>query len=141
MYLQQILNISGDSILEEYSYSAGMLIIVLTVGELDKKLRISINTGELHFNNFYLSKKEVLYKTCRIEIAELANILQLKNGIYTPSDSFGKFMNEARKNYNLAYGKKSSEVKYLFSLVGYSNLISCVFEDQDCIVVEEYQKN
>ncbi len=106
--------------------------------ELDKKLIISLKTGDLYFNNFYLSQKEILYKTCRIEIAELTNILQLENGIYTPSDSFGKFMNEARKNYNLAYGKKSSEVKYLFSLVGYSNLISCVFEDHECIAVKEY---
>lgn len=132
--LSKIINSSGDSLLEKYSYSEGVLIVYLDLPELDKKVRVRIRTDSLSFNNYYFDeKKEYLYRTCRIEFQELSNILSLENGIYVPSKEFGKLMNETRLRLNLAYGKKSSEVKYIFSLVGYDRLITCTVSDLACI--------
>ncbi len=104
--LDKILYNSGDSILENYHYSDGILVIDLDLTEHDKKVRVSIKTDNLSFNNYYyVEKKESLYRTCRIEFQELLNILSIENGIYVPSKDFGRLMGETRLKVNLAYGK------------------------------------
>lgn len=133
---EKIIQNSGDSILEKYCYLDGVLTIDLDLPELDKKVKIRIRTDSLLFNNYYLEKKEDLYRTCRLEFQELLNILSIENCIYVPSNDFGKLMNETRLSYNLAYGKKTSEVKYLFSLTGYNRLVSCVVANLACLSIE-----
>lgn len=137
MELEYIIRNNGELNLENYIYSGGTLEIDLDLTELDKKITIKIKTNNLSFNNYYIDKKEELYKTCRIEIKELVNNLSIENGIYIPSSNFGKLMNETRSNYNLAYGKKSTELKFIFSLVGYDNLISCLLTDLNKITITE----
>ncbi|WP_299183606.1 hypothetical protein [uncultured Chryseobacterium sp.] len=134
--LDKIIYNSGDSILEKYSYSDGILAIDLNLTELEKKVKIRIRTDNLSFNDYYVNKKEDLYRTCRIEFQELLNILSLENSIYVPSKDFGRLMRETRLRLNLAYGKKSSEIKYIFSLVGYDRLITCTVSDLACIHIE-----
>lgn len=131
--LDKIIHNSGDSILDKYSYSDGILTIDLDLTELDKKVKIRIRTDSLSFNDYYVNKTEDLYRTCRIEFQELLNILSLENSIYVPSKDFGRLMSETRLRLNLAYGKKSSEIKYIFSLVGYDRLITCTVSDLACI--------
>lgn len=126
---------SGDSILENYNYSKGALTISLKLDELNEKISLKIKTDELSFNNYFLDKTEDLYKTCRVEILELSNILSMENGIYIPSSDFGKLMNEKKLDYHLAYGEKQSTCKFIFSLVGYERLVSCLISDLDSIVV------
>ena len=136
--LKNIIDNSGDSILEKYTYSEGILTINLYLTDLERKVEIKIKTDILSFNNYYLEKREELYRTCRIEIQDLLNVLSIesKSNIYIPSSTFGKLMNETRLNYSLAYGKKSSELKYIFSLVGYGRLLSCLLTDLDCIAID-----
>lgn len=134
--LDKIIHNSGDSILEKYSYSDGILEIDLDLTELEKKVKIRIRTDNLSFNDYYVNKAEDLYRTCRIEFQELIDILSLENSIYVPSKDFGKLMNETRSRLNLAYGKKSSEIKYFFSLVGYDRLIACTVSDLACIDIK-----
>lgn len=131
--LDEIINNSGDSILEKYSYSEGTLTIDLDLTELDKKVKIRIRTDSLSFNDYYLNKKGDLYRTCRVELQELVNTLSLENGIYVPSKDFGRLMSETKLRLNLAYGKKSSEIRYIFSLVGYDRIITCTVRDLACI--------
>jgi len=72
---------------------------------------------------------------------------RLSSGSYFPpavkevsipkGNTFGKLMRESRLNYNLAYGKKSSKFRYIFSLKGYYNLVSCLISDLDAISIFE----
>ncbi len=137
MLNREIFNSIGDSIIKDYSYVDGNLSIILILDDNDKKINIVITTEHLSFNNFYLSKKEQAYKTCRVQIEDLAEILSIENGIYIPKNTFGEIMKESKSNYNLAYGKKTSEVKYIFSLSGYGRLISCLINRLDEISIKE----
>jgi len=131
--LEYLISNSGDSILEDYLYSRGVLTITLNLTEINKIIKLRIKTEHLLFDKFYLEKENIAYRTCRIEIQELSNILSIKNGVYIPSDTFGKFMNETKQNYNLAYGRKATDLKYIFSLLGYGRLVSCLLSDLNCI--------
>lgn len=135
--LENILENSGDSILESYDYSGGLLTIQLDSDSLNTKVRIKIKTDEIVFKNDYLNRVEALYKTCRIEIQVLSDLLSTENGIYMPSGDFGTFMMEKRLNGHLAYGEKATVKKYIFSLVGYDRLVSFLVSYLDCIILDE----
>lgn len=108
--LEYLINNSGDSIIDEYSYSDGILKISLNVTEVDRNLMLLIKSEDLSFDSFYLGDKENIFKTCRIEIQELSKVLSVENGIYMPPTSFGGIMQASNSNYNLAYGKKKSKI-------------------------------
>lgn len=135
--LEYLINDSEELFLEKYSYSKGILTILLDVSEIERKVVLDIKTDHLSFDSFYLEKKEEMYRICRIEIQNLLNVLSVENDMYVPSSMFGKLMNESRSNYNLAYGKKSSELKYVFCLIGYGKLVSCLLSDLDHIKIAE----
>jgi hypothetical protein len=134
--LEYLTRYSGDLILQEYSYSEEHLIIVLTLDEIEQDIKLTIKTEVLSFETFYLEKKEILFRTCRIQIDKLLNILSTEKGYYIPDINFEKLMKQTREKYNLAYGRKSTEMKYLFSLVGYDRLISCLVSDLEFIKIE-----
>jgi len=136
--LEYLINNSCDSILAEYSYLDGILKIILNLTEVDKNLMLIIKSEDLSFNSFCLHNEEDIYRTCRIEIQELSKVLSVENGIYIPATSFGRMMQESKSNYNLAYGRQKSKIKYIFSLIGYSNLISCLISDTNSITIEEF---
>ena len=135
--MQDLINNSVESILEKYSYSGGRINIMLNLISIEKIININIKTDHLSFDSFYLEKDEELYRTCRIDIQTLIDVLSIKNGIFIPPDTFEKLMKESRSNFNLAYGKKASDIKYIFSLVGYGKLISCLIKDLSCIKILE----
>lgn len=135
--LEYIIENSGDSTFESYIYSGGILTINLNLSDIDKKVLIKIRTDGMSFKNYYLDREEDLYRTCRIEIQELSNVLSVKNDMYVPSSIFENLMNEKRFNYHLASGEETTTVKYIFSLVGYDRLVSCLVSDLDCIALEE----
>src|SRR5687768_15017596 len=93
--LKDIIENSGDSIIEEYVYAHGVLSIDLYRDDLNKKIKIFIRTDHVTFNNYYLAKREKLFRTCRIEIEDLRKVLSTNNGIYVPPAIFGKLMNES----------------------------------------------
>jgi hypothetical protein len=134
--LEYVIKNSGDSTLKSYEYSSGVLVVLLCLGESDINVFIKIKTDTLSFKNIYLAKSEALYKSCHIEIQELSSVLTVTNGVYVPSVNFGEFMQEKEANYYLAYGEKATSVRYIFSLVGYGRLISCLLIDMDSITVE-----
>jgi hypothetical protein len=127
--LDSLINSSGDSILEQYTYFEGLLRITLIVPDLEKKVILHIKTNNLVFDHYYLMKSEKLFRVCRIELKEIKGILSIENNVFVPSTSFGKMMSETKLNLNLAYGKKASDMQYIFSLVGYSRMISCLVSD------------
>lgn len=133
--LEYYIGISPDSVIDNYSYSEGVLIININLMDLDNSIKLKIKTDVLSVNSYYLNKKEELFRTCRLELNKLSEILDIKNNIYVPANDFGKFMNESKLKYNLAYGKKSSSIKYSLSLIGYDVLISCLIEDVNSIEI------
>lgn len=135
--LEYLINNSGDSIIDEYSYCNGILKIFLNLTQVDKNLMLTIKSGDLSFDSFYLDNQEDIYRTCRIEIQELSKVLSVENGIYIPPVSFGRMMQESKSNYNLAYGRQKSKVNYIFSLIGYGKLISCLILDTNSITIEQ----
>jgi hypothetical protein len=129
MDINDLVRSSGDSILEHYQYSDGILTIRLYADELDRKIEIFLKTNALLFEPSYFEKSEEAFRTCRIEIIDIQSVLSSQNGLYIPSNTFEKFMGETKAGYNLAYGKKTSEVKFIFSLVGHGRLITCLLYD------------
>lgn len=125
---------SGDSILENYSFSDSNLIVELKC-ETDENLILSVNTDVICVNSFYLQKEEEFYRTCHIEMKQLSNVLKVKDGFFVPPADFTELLIETRANYNLAYGKKKNQYEYIFTLVGYGNLISCLIKNIDSIDV------
>lgn len=135
--LEYIIDNSGDSIIESYSYSEGVLTIVLELFEIDNRIELTIKTDSLAFDKSLMKLVDERLAICRIEMVELSSILTIENNIYISAKPFGQFMNECKANYNLAYGKKSNELKYIFSLVGYGRLISCLLSDLKSIEIDE----
>ncbi|MES2702265.1 MAG: hypothetical protein V4649_06475 [Bacteroidota bacterium] len=132
-FIEDIVKNSGDSTVDKYSYSEGALILELDLTEVERKIRITIKTAILSFSNDYFEKNDSVYRTCMIEIQELADVVSTENNIYVPPKKFADIMKDSRLNYNLAYGKRKSDIKYIFSLVGYDRLISCLLIDLNCI--------
>lgn len=126
---------SGDSILDFYEFRNGALRIDLKVDELDIDLRIHILTHVVRA----IEIPSGFRATCRIELTELENNLGTQNGFYIPSSDFGKMMNEAKLGLSYAYGEKSQEVKWLFTLVGFRPLISCLVKDLQDITWQPYE--
>lgn len=132
-----VISNSSDAVLEDYCYSEGRLTLTLCLTEIEQRCKLVINTDCFVGSKYCFEKKDGLYRTCRIELVELKSTLSSQNGFFVPSPTFGEFMKEARVNYNLAYGRKTTEVKYIFSLVGYDVLVSCLLKDANDIVVYE----
>ncbi|MFN8360360.1 MAG: hypothetical protein U0264_10650 [Candidatus Kapaibacterium sp.] len=135
--LDYIINMSGDSELENYTYAEGVLTIILDVTEIEKKVKISIRTNDVTFNNVLILSNNGVFRTCRIELVELINVLSSENSCYVPSKDFGKMMKESRMKLNLAYGKKLTEVRYIFSLLGYDRIIACLISDVASITIAD----
>lgn len=129
--LQDIIKISGDSYLENYEYSHGIVKLMLELDELDRKILISIKSSLMAFN--VPEMKERVYRTCFIELTKLSDVLKSRNGIYFASEEFGKFMKEKRENLNLAYGLREKENQFIFSLSGSEKLVSLIVRNEDDI--------
>lgn len=133
--LSDVVKHSGDSLLQAYSYANGQLTVTLVLGENEQQVSLTLPTDHVAFAGNYLAKKEDVYRTCRIVIEDLAQVLAVANGVYVPAPGFGPFMQQARASYALAYGKKVSEWKYFFSLVGYGRLVSCLLVELEAITI------
>ncbi len=123
----EIIQKSSDSYLESCIYKDNRVLLRVNLDEIDKLVELSINTNHLFLN--IPESTEIPYRTCFFELLELKNILKVSNGIYSPASNFGDFMKEKRDNLNLAYGLRSSQFKFLFSLIGSEKLVSFVISD------------
>ncbi len=134
MKIQDIIKISGDSYLENYGYSDGIIKLQLELDELDRKILIKIKSSTMFFN--VPEDKEPAYRTCYMELTQLLEVLNLKNNIYVPSDDFGSFMKEKRNNLNLVYGSNSKENEFIFSLCSDIKIVSVVINKIEDISFE-----
>lgn len=128
MNIDELIAHSGDSKLKKYHYDNENLSITIEIDDLNLDVKMKIPTNKLSID--MLQKNDDILKTCYIEISLIKDFLDVKNGIYTPSNDFGKMMREVKLDLNLAYGLRETEFKYILSLVGYSRLISCIVADK-----------
>lgn len=129
--LQQLINKSGDSKLLNYEYQSGILKFTLEMDELDCDITIEIITNTLKTEPIKGENK--ILQTCRLELTDLATVLQAENNVFVPHKDFGRFMQEIKSNVYLGYGYKTKAKVWLFSIVGYQRLISCIVEDLNSI--------
>ena len=134
--LESLINNSGDSTLEKCEFSGGVLSIHLKLFSSPQTVLITIETDVFSCNNSYLRKREEWFRTCRIEMTNVSEVLDVENGFYIPGKTFAEVMKESRSNYNLFYGKRAEKVLYIFSLIGYDVLLSCSVANLGRIKVE-----
>ena len=121
--IEQIIANSGDSQLVDYHYASGKLAFKLKLDELDCVVQLRLFTSAVA--STIVDAESKAHNICRLEILLLEEHLALKNGIYVPSEDFGKMMKEIRGNLHLAYGLRNSEVKILLRVVGQTVLLAC----------------
>ena len=127
-----IIDYTGDSELIDYHYNNSLLTFNLEVPDLNKEVKFEIKTNHLITNIF--NDGDSVFKKCFVKIEELSDYLTIMNNIYIPNSDFGKMMREVKSNYNLAYGLKQSNYKYMLSLIGHKRLLSCVIKDISSII-------
>lgn len=125
---------SGDSYLESYSYENGFATIVLELDSIEKKVILQIKSKIMAFQ--VPKGNERAHRTCFLELIQIPFFLNVRNGIYVPSENFGSLMKEKRQNLNLAYGLKPESTKFILSLSADEKLASFVVEKQEDISFE-----
>jgi hypothetical protein len=117
---------SGESQLISYSFES-------------KELRFQLfHTGEAGLLTFFVPTDTVYGRTvsadpkrsvCRMAVFDLARDMPLKAGRYTPPDATQKLFDHARDRLTLAYGRRSSDCRWLFSLKSEITLLACLVQD------------
>ncbi|MPR36681.1 hypothetical protein [Salmonirosea aquatica] len=128
MTIEDLIRLSGDSTLLAWQYQGDQLMLTLELSETDATVSFAIRSKWFTIDVPNHSSSDA-FRTCYIEIAELKNLLAETNGFYVPAKEFSSFMQEKRKNLNLAYGLKSDEYRYILSLVNNNRLVSCILSD------------
>jgi len=134
MTIDDLIPLSGDSTLLAWQYQNDQLMLTLELYDIDATVSIFIKSKWLAIN-VPIQPNDDIFRTCYIEIVELRHLLAETNGFYVPAKEFGPFMQETRKNLNLAYGLKADKYRYIFSLKNSNPLISCILSDLTQITV------
>ncbi|MCE7989947.1 MAG: hypothetical protein DYG89_53040 [Caldilinea sp. CFX5] len=126
--LDELIAKSGDSELSRYSFLNGQLKLVLEMEEFDATATITILTQVLRVGTkLDLSEHQTsFFQTCRLELIELADVARIENGFYVPNPGFWQMMKEIRRGIGLAYGERADQMRLLFNVTGYNNLVSCL---------------
>lgn len=138
MNFRELILKSGDSNLKSYNFSNGILKITAIIGDLNKEYILEFHTDSLEADP--IEKFDSINTTFFIELIKLEKKLKIKNGFYIPNDSFHKLMKEAKLSLHLAYGKRTSEVKYLVLLKGYQNLLSFTLKKLNENYIKIYER-
>ena len=127
--IDELISKSGDSELVKYTYSNGR-----ELDELDKLGVLGIFTNTM--SSDCTSKESISSRTCYMALVEVNNILNIKNGYYVPPTQFSTLMKHEREGINLAYGKKSNQVKYVFQIRNSEVLLVCLVKDKKDIDIK-----
>ena len=114
MNLFEFASNSGDSTLVSLLFNGTEAEVMLDHSGLEKKVLIRIKTNLIYSS---IRANETV-RACFVSVSNLHDFLDSKNGVFVPSDSFGTFMDEVREGLHLAYGLRTSQYGYTFSLIG-----------------------
>jgi len=125
----EMLLVEGDLELTSYTYSDGILNLVIEHYYYDEIIELYIKTDAVTTSSFEIN-------VCHLELIELEEALYLDDkGFFVPPSDPSLLMEDVMNSYHLAYGKKASEYKFLLSLKGYTNLISCLLRSKDDVKI------
>ena len=110
-----------------YEFADGVLTIHLEIDELDGIYVINIPTNYVYGEKISFENNDL--RSCRLDLIELSEILDVDGDIYVPNANFEIMISEMQSGVSLAYGSSCSEAKWLLSAVGYSRLLSCLIGD------------
>lgn len=128
--LSAIRDLSGDSTARDIAFSGGAVRFLFDDYDTDLTVSIEIttdiaiipaNTGPIH---------PVLPA-----LVSLADILpkQADSDIYISPTSFGELMDATRQGAHLALGRRASEWRFVFQLVGNGKPLTCLVADENAI--------
>jgi hypothetical protein len=110
-----------------YEFADGVLTIHLEIDELDGLYVINIPTNYVYGEKISFENNDL--RSCRLDLLELSEILDVDGEIYVPNANFEIMMGEMQSGISLAYGSSCAEAKWLLSAIGYSRLLSCLISD------------
>ncbi len=134
MTIDELVSKTGDSELLELKYDCAknFLEFILDIDVLDQVISFEVVTKEIRFGNPSLK-----IKNCHLRLISLTDNLSTANDIYIPSVDFGKFMNETRKGFNLAFGKRVTEISHILTLIGSDIFFIAAIENKNAILFRE----
>lgn len=129
--LEYLIAHSGDSMLRHYRFENGFAELTLELSEIDACVKILVQTDTVAAGK--LSSHEDSQSICRLELIDLLDVLQSKDGYYMSPCDFPALMRHRKNAVTLGYGRKIGEARWILSAVGYSRLFSCLVAHLDAI--------
>ncbi len=133
MNFDELVSLSGDSILSHIVFDGHKLRFELALDAVDELFSVSIVTSLLQTDLPLLD--DHLARTCRLQVVDLVTTLDQTNGYFVPPTQFPTLMKDRNSGVWLSYGAKAKDAKFLISAIGYSRLFSCVIRDLGAIEV------
>ncbi len=136
MTINQLIEMSGDSILEAHSFKAGVLTVKFFPFDSNfSHITISIPTDYLICNISPNSNLDSAYFF--LVMKRLTDHVSIsKEGYFLPPIDFVQLMKDRKVGITLCYGRKSTEVNYLFFLQSVTPLITCLVKDPEEILIQ-----
>ena len=131
MTIKDIIEKSGDTFIKEFNYIKGNVILILEFDELEMDIKLSFESNLIACN--LPNSEDSAYRTCFLEVLDLKDVLEVKNGIFIAPKDFTLLMKDKRNNLNLAYGLRESQYSYIFSLSSSYKLASFIIKDLSSI--------
>ncbi len=121
---------SGDSQLVSYTFSGGLLAVVLRVPEgTESRICVTVPTDRVFAA--VPADDSAPYRTCFVELAAVDQHVDVNaDGIIVPSADFGSLMRQVREGFGLTFGLRIRDCPYLLRLVGSRPLLACIVRDQ-----------
>ena len=128
--MKRIQDLSGDSTADEIRLSDGVVRFVFADHDSDCSDLVEINTDVAIIPAVLAPIHPVLPKL--IEIAEFLPVAA-DSGRYMAPTGFGDMMNATRQGAHLALGRRRSDWRYVFQLVGTTNSLVCLVANVESI--------
>ncbi len=129
--LSELAATSGDSTLVSMLFDGREAVVEMDHAELEKRVRIRIETNLVYTN----LSSDHQGKTCLVLISSLKDVLHSKNGVFVPAEDFGTFMKEVKEGLHLAYGLRTRQYGFVFSLVGEVDFVA-IFRSFSDVLLE-----
>jgi hypothetical protein len=117
---------SSGSLLISYAFESKELRFQIFHESVGKLVVFEVPTDTVHGRSIPPDPSRSI---CRIDLIELGEKLAIRDGRYHPPDSSAQFLDHARSRLTLAYGRRSSEYRWLLRLQGQYPLLACLVHD------------
>ncbi len=124
--LDELIARSAGARLISYTFESKELRFQLYLEGDGQLLAVAVPTDTVHGRTVSTSPER---STCKIELFDLARYLPSLGGRYVPAPDPALFVDHARDRLTLAFGRRTSEFRYLLNLRGKYPLLACLVGD------------